>query len=235
MPSGGVVKRGGQLVPLVQDLGQAHVRQAQMGRLAAFLTRSLQRLPVGLGAASRLPWARCTWPSWQTPHEMGRLAGRPAWAATRRCSTAKACFGELPRPAGRGASPPPARSPPPVELSSRSPPPSSARACEVVRGRALGVTAELGEKGCAGTRSARGHWPARWRPPGRWLVRLIDRRAAPASARSAVVQQRPRSLPPGRGWRPATPGPGTAAAGSRPAQRAAPKASAAQSRPRCGR
>jgi hypothetical protein len=41
-----VVKRGGQLVPLVQDLGQAHVRQAQMGWLAAF-AGPLQRLPVG--------------------------------------------------------------------------------------------------------------------------------------------------------------------------------------------
>ena len=45
-PPGGVVKGGRQLVPLVQDPGQAHVRQAQMGCLAALAGR-VQRLPVG--------------------------------------------------------------------------------------------------------------------------------------------------------------------------------------------
>ena len=47
IPAGGVIKGGGQLVPLVQHLGQAHMRHAQMGRLAADLTGDLQRLPVG--------------------------------------------------------------------------------------------------------------------------------------------------------------------------------------------
>jgi hypothetical protein len=45
-PPGGVVKGGGQLVPLVQDLGQAHVRQAGEAGLAALAGR-IQRLPVG--------------------------------------------------------------------------------------------------------------------------------------------------------------------------------------------
>ncbi len=45
-PAGGVVKGGGQVVPLVQDLGQAHVRRAREGWLAA-LTEGVQRLPVG--------------------------------------------------------------------------------------------------------------------------------------------------------------------------------------------
>jgi hypothetical protein len=45
-PAGGVVKGGGQLVPLVQDLGQAHVHRAGEGFLAA-LAEGVQRLPVG--------------------------------------------------------------------------------------------------------------------------------------------------------------------------------------------
>ncbi len=45
-PPGGVVKGGGQLVPLVQDLGQAHVRRAREGCLAA-LADGVQRLPAG--------------------------------------------------------------------------------------------------------------------------------------------------------------------------------------------
>ena len=42
-----MVKGGGQLVPLVQNLGQAHVRQAQGCCLAALADRG-QCLPVGL-------------------------------------------------------------------------------------------------------------------------------------------------------------------------------------------
>ena len=42
-----MVKGGGQLVPLVEHLGQSHVRHPQMGRLAADLTGAVQRLPVG--------------------------------------------------------------------------------------------------------------------------------------------------------------------------------------------
>ena len=45
-PPGGVVEGGGQLVPLVQDLGQAHVRHARVGYAAAVAGR-VQRLPVG--------------------------------------------------------------------------------------------------------------------------------------------------------------------------------------------
>ena len=45
-PPGGVVKGGSQVVPLVQDLGQAHVRRAREGCLAA-LAEGVQRLPVG--------------------------------------------------------------------------------------------------------------------------------------------------------------------------------------------
>jgi hypothetical protein len=43
---GGVVQGGVQLVPLVQDLGQAHVPQAHEGCRAA-LAESVQRLPIG--------------------------------------------------------------------------------------------------------------------------------------------------------------------------------------------
>jgi hypothetical protein len=43
---GGVVEGGGQLVPLVQDLGQADVRQAQVGWLAALTDRAQRAQPA---------------------------------------------------------------------------------------------------------------------------------------------------------------------------------------------
>jgi hypothetical protein len=45
-PPGGVVQGGGQLVPLVQDLGHAHVRRTYEGALATLAGR-VQRLPAG--------------------------------------------------------------------------------------------------------------------------------------------------------------------------------------------
>ena len=100
-PLGGVVKGGGHLVPLVQHLGQSHVRHAQMGRLAAALTGDVQRFPVGRQcriqvALGALHLAQVI----ADPHGEEALAGRPPFREHLR----QVAFG-LPEPAAQPVRP----------------------------------------------------------------------------------------------------------------------------------
>ena len=154
------------------------------------------------------------------------LAGRlPPGDARHKARSASAS-----RPRSHSAA---ARSPWAAELSSRSPSPSSARACGRTR-PCLRRHRGAGRESCAWSAISAGTFPSMLAAlPTDGSNGSSTAGAAPASARSAASSGGSSRLRAAERWRPATPAPATAAAGTGPARRAAPQATAAPSPPRC--
>ena len=175
-PSGGVVKGGGQLVPLVQDLGQAHMRRAGDGCLAA-LAGLLQRLPVGRQcriqvALGALHLAQVVADA-HGEKASEELAGRPQ-LGEHLCQAALGWPGPSAQPVRRRLVPAHQVAHQPVVLAQLG------QGLPVVVGREGGITTQPREHG-AQERDPRGDIGQRaHRPPGGRLIRFVaaDRKGA---------------------------------------------------------